>query len=135
MKLPCCDSLVIIGFYGANIVDVSYCVSLDEKIKGLWWKLGPEWQATVLKACHCNSHSVLDGNRTPILRCPGRTTVTELTKQLSSVQYRNTGTGEPNIQSGCRREAKYLSSCWESNYSHSVTILTELSRFRRGKGL
>lgn len=55
MKLPCRDSLVIIGFYDENIVDVSYCASLGEKIKGSWWKLGPERQDTVFKACHCNS--------------------------------------------------------------------------------
>jgi len=55
VKLPCCDSLVIIGFYGENIVDLSYCASLGEKIKGLWWKLGPEQQATVFKDYNCNS--------------------------------------------------------------------------------
>jgi hypothetical protein len=47
MKLPSRDSLVIIGFYGENIVDVSYCASLSEKIKGPWWKMGPERQYTV----------------------------------------------------------------------------------------
>ena len=56
-------------------------------------------------------NSVLHGYQTPILSCPAQTTITELTKQPSSVQYPNMGIGEPNIQSGCHKEAKYLSSC------------------------
>jgi hypothetical protein len=35
VKLPCRDSLVIIGLYSENTVDISYCASLGEKIKKL----------------------------------------------------------------------------------------------------
>lgn len=30
-------------------------MSLSEKIKGQWWKIGSEWQIMVWKACHCKS--------------------------------------------------------------------------------
>jgi len=77
-------------------------------------------QPTAYLHTEVKKNSVLDGNRTPILSCPAQTpilscpaqtAITDLTKQPSSVQYRNTGIGEPNIQSGCCREAKCLSSC------------------------
>ena len=48
MKLPCHDSLVIIGYYGENIVDISYCASLGEKIKicGGNWDLNDRPQSS-----------------------------------------------------------------------------------------